>query len=294
MKKKLLAGIVLASLSLLAACGNNASTETTAASTEAASTEAVTSSEEATTAEVENKGTIKVGSGVTPHAEILAEIKDDLAAAGWELEIVEYNDYVIPNTALEAGELDANYFQHLPYLDNFNAEKGTHLVGAIAVHFEPMAIYAGKTASLAEIKDGATIAVPNDTTNEARALLLLEAQGLIKLKEGAGITATILDIEENPHNLQIKELEAAQVPMAIGDVDFAVINGNYAIGAGLTEYLALESTDSLAAELYANYIVVREGEENSDKTNALRDAILTEEIKEFINSKYNGAVLPVF
>lgn len=294
MKKKLLAGIVLASLSLLAACGNNASTETTAASTEAASTEAVASSEEATTAEVENKGTIKVGSGVTPHAEILAEIKDDLAAAGWELEIVEYNDYVIPNTALEAGELDANYFQHLPYLDNFNAEKGTHLVGAIAVHFEPMAIYAGKTASLAEIKDGATIAVPNDTTNEARALLLLEAQGLIKLKEGAGITATILDIEENPHNLQIKELEAAQVPMAIGDVDFAVINGNYAIGAGLTEYLALESTDSLAAELYANYIVVREGDENSDKTNALKEAILTEEIKEFINGKYNGAVLPVF
>lgn len=294
MKKKLLAGIVLASLSLLAACGNNASTETTAASTEAASTEAVASSEEATTAEVENKGTIKVGSGVTPHAEILAEIKDDLAAAGWELEIIEYNDYVIPNTALEAGELDANYFQHLPYLDNFNAEKGTHLVGAIAVHFEPMAIYAGKTASFEEVKDGATIAVPNDTTNEARALLLLEAQGLIKLKEGAGITATILDIEENPHNLQIKELEAAQVPMAIGDVDFAVINGNYAIGAGLTEYLALESTDSLAAELYANYIVVREGEENSDKTNALRDAILTEEIKEFINSKYNGAVLPVF
>lgn len=293
MKKKLLAGIALASVSLLAACANNTSTATTEASTQAAEqTSAV--SEETTTAEVESKGTIKVGSGVTPHAEILAEIKDDLAKAGWELEIVEYNDYVIPNTALEAGELDANYFQHLPYLENFNAENGTHLVGAIGVHFEPMAIYAGKTASLAEVKDGATIAVPNDTTNEARALLLLEAQGLIKLKEGAGITATILDIEENPHNLQIKELEAAQVPMAIGDVDFAVINGNYALGAGLSDYLALESTDSLAAELYANYIVVREGDENSDKTNALKEAILTEEIKEFINGKYNGAVLPVF
>lgn len=293
MKKKLLAGIALASVSLLAACANNTSTATTEASTQAAEqTSAV--SEETTTAEVESKGTIKVGSGVTPHAEILAEIKDDLANAGWELEIVEYNDYVIPNTALEAGELDANYFQHLPYLENFNAENGTHLVGAIGVHFEPMAIYAGKTASLAEVKDGATIAVPNDTTNEARALLLLEAQGLIKLKEGAGITATILDIEENPHNLQIKELEAAQVPMAIGDVDFAVINGNYALGAGLSDYLALESTDSLAAELYANYIVVREGDENSDKTNALKEAILTEEIKEFINGKYNGAVLPVF
>lgn len=237
---------------------------------------------------------IKVGASVTPHAEILEQIKDDLAAEGWTLEIVEYNDYVIPNTALEDGDLDANYFQHKPYLEDFNAENGTHISAAIAVHFEPMGVYAGKSDDLSNVADGAVIAVPNDTTNEARALLLLEAQGLIKLKDGAGIQATVLDIEENPKNLEFKELEAAQIAKAISDVDFAVLNGNYAIEAGLGDAIAVEASDSLAAETYANYVCVREGEENSEKTEALRKAILSEKVKSFINDNYSGAVLPVF
>ena len=238
--------------------------------------------------------TIKVGACVTPHAEILEAIKDDLKEQGYDLEVVTYNDYVLPNTALESGELDANYFQHKPYLEDFNKENGTHIVGVAAVHFEPMAIYAGKTASLDEVKDGAIVAIPNDTTNEARALLLLEAQGLIKLKEGAGIQATVADIEENPHNLTIQELEAAQVAKSIQDVDFAVINGNYALGAGLTESIAVEASDSLAAETYANYVCVREGEEKSPKTEALVKAILSDKVRDYINDNYKGAVVPVF
>lgn len=242
----------------------------------------------------EDDKVIRIGACVTPHSEILEVIKDDLAEEGWELEIVEYNDYVLPNTALEDGELDANYFQHKPYLDNFNEEKGTHIVGVANVHFEPMAVYAGKTASLADVYDGATVAVPNDTTNEARALLLLEAQGLIKLDEKAGVTATILDIVENPYNLDIKELEAAQIPKAIQDVDFAVINGNYAIEAGLTESLAVEDAKSLAAETYANIVCVKEGDEETEKTKALVKAILSDEVRDFINENYPGAVVPVF
>lgn len=238
--------------------------------------------------------TIKVGACVTPHAEILEAIKDDLKEQGYDLEVVTYNDYVLPNTALESGELDANYFQHKPYLEDFNKENGTHIVGVAAVHFEPMAIYAGKTASLDEVKDGAIVAIPNDTTNEARALLLLEDQGLIKLKEGAGIQATVADIEENPHNLTIQELEAAQVAKSIQDVDFAVINGNYALGAGLTESIAVEASDSLAAETYANYVCVREGEEKSPKTEALVKAILSDKVRDYINDNYKGAVVPVF
>lgn len=241
-----------------------------------------------------NDKVIKVGASVTPHAEILEQIKDDLAEEGWTLEIVEYNDYVIPNTALENGDLDANYFQHKPYLDDFNAENGTHISAAIAVHFEPMGVYAGKSSDLSNVADGAVIAVPNDTTNEARALLLLEAQGLIKLKDGVGVQATVLDIEENPKNIEIKELEAAQIAKAIKDVDFAVLNGNYAIEAGLGDAIAVEASDSLAADTYANYVCVREGEESSEKTEALRKAILSEKVKSFINDNYQGAVLPVF
>lgn len=241
-----------------------------------------------------NDKVIKVGASVTPHAEILEQIKDDLAAEGWTLEIVEYNDYVIPNTALENGDLDANYFQHKPYLDDFNAENGTHISAAIAVHFEPMGVYAGKSSDLSNVADGAVIAVPNDTTNEARALLLLEAQGLIKLKDGVGVQATVLDIEENPKNIEIKELEAAQIAKAIKDVDFAVLNGNYAIEAGLGDAIAVEASDSLAADTYANYVCVREGEESSEKTEALRKAILSEKVKSFIEDNYQGAVLPVF
>ena len=238
--------------------------------------------------------TIKVGACVTPHAEILNRVKDKLAEEGWDLEVVEYNDYVLPNTALEDGELDANYFQHKPYLDDFNEENGTHIVGVANVHFEPMAIYAGKTASLDDVADGASVAVPNDTTNEARALLLLEAQGLISLNEDAGVQATVLDITDNPHNLEIKELEAAQVAKSIQDVDFAVINGNYAIEAGLTDPLAVEASDSLAAETYANLIAVKEGNEDSEKTKALVDAVLSDDVRDYINENYEGAVVPVF
>ena len=237
---------------------------------------------------------IKVGAGVTPHAEILREIQDDLEKKGYALEVVEYNDYVLPNTALEDGDLDANYFQHKPYLDDFNAENGTHIVGVANVHFEPLGIYAGKTKSLADLKDGAGVAVPNDTTNEARALLLLEQEGLIKLKEKAGLQATILDIQENPLNLKIKELEAAQVARAVSDVDIACINGNYAIEAGLEEAIALESAESEAAETYANLIAVKEGNEDTEKTQALVEAVLSNKVKDFITANYEGAVVPVF
>lgn len=237
---------------------------------------------------------IRVGAGVTPHAEILREIQDDLEKKGYALEVVEYNDYVLPNTALEDGDLDANYFQHKPYLDDFNAENGTHIVGVANVHFEPLGIYAGKTKSLADLKDGAEVAVPNDTTNEARALLLLEQEGLIKLKEKAGLQATILDIQENPLNLKIKELEAAQVARAVSDVDIACINGNYAIEAGLEEAIALESAESEAAETYANLIAVKEGNEDTEKTQALVEAVLSNKVKDFITANYKVAVVPVF
>lgn len=239
---------------------------------------------------------IKVGASVTPHAEILSQIEDVLAEEGYQLEIVEYNDYVLPNTALEDGDLDANFFQHQPYLDNFNEENDTHLVSVAAVHFEPFGLYAGKTASLDELQEGATVAVPNDTTNEARALLLLEAQGLITLKEGAGLEATVLDIEENPLNLNIKEIEAAQIARSLPDVDIAAINGNYAQEGGLNvaDAIAVEASDSLAADTYGNVIAVKEGNENSAKTQALVNALLTDEVRQYIVDTYGNAVVPVF
>lgn len=239
---------------------------------------------------------IKVGATPTPHAEILRIIEDDLAKQGYTLEIVEYNDYILPNNATESGELDANYFQHQPYLDDFNAENGTHLVSVAGVHFEPFGIYAGKTKDLSDLAEGAVVAVPNDTTNEARALLLLEAQGLIKLNEGAGMTATVADIVENPLNLKIEELEAAQVARTVNDVDIACINGNYAAEAGykVSDALATESADSLAAQTYVNIIVVKEGNEESEKIKALVEAVLSDEVKEYINSQYDGGVVPIF
>ncbi|MCR5784148.1 MAG: MetQ/NlpA family ABC transporter substrate-binding protein [Eubacterium sp.] len=286
MKKRILATLLtgVMALSMLAGCGSSAE-ETAAESADAQATAEATDEDK----------TITVGASITPHAEILNDVvKGLLEEEGWTLEVVEYNDYVLPNTALEDGDLDANFFQHYPYLENFNEENGTHIVSAAAVHFEPMAIYAGKTASLDELADGAIVAVPNDTTNEARALLLLEAQGLITLDEEAGVTATVLDIVDNPLNLQIQELEAAQIPQAIGDVDIAVINGNYAVEAGLTEFIAQEASDSLAAETYANIIAVREGEENSEKIQALVNAVLSDEVRDYINNTYEGAVVPVF
>lgn len=239
---------------------------------------------------------IKVGASITPHAEILEQVKDVLAEQGYDLQIVEYNDYVLPNTALEDGDLDANFFQHQPYLDDFNAENGTHLVSVASVHFEPFGLYAGKTANLDDLAEGGIVAVPNDTTNEARALLLLEAQGLIKLKEDVGLTATVLDIEENPLNLEIREIEAAQLARSLQDVDIAAINGNYAAQGGLdvADAIVVEASDSLAADTYGNVIAVKEGNEDSEKIKALVDAVLSDKVRSYIEETYGNAVIPVF
>lgn len=239
---------------------------------------------------------VKVGASVTPHAEILNAVKDELKAAGYDLEVVEFTDYVLPNTALEQGDLDANYFQHTPYLENFNEENGTHLAAVGKIHYEPFGIYAGKTSDLSAIPEGGSIAIPNDGTNEARALLLLEAQGLIKLKEGITFTATVLDIAENPKNLSIKEIEAAQLARSLQDVDAAVINGNYAIQAGLKvkDALAIEDKDSIAADTYANVLVVKEGHENDEATKALLAALQSDTAKKFMEEKYEGAVIAAF
>ena len=240
--------------------------------------------------------TIKVGATPAPHAEILEVIKEALAAEGWTLEIVEFNDYVQPNQALEDGELDANYFQHVLYLNQFNDEYGTHLVNAGGIHYEPFGIYAGKTSSLAALADGAKIGVPNDATNEARALLLLEQEGLIVLKEGVGLNATKADIVDNPHNYEIVEINAELLPASLPDLDIAVINGNYAIDAGLkvSEALAIESAEGQATEYYQNVIAVKEGNENSEKIQALLKALKSDAVKKFIQDTYNGAVVPLF
>ena len=241
--------------------------------------------------------TLVVGASVTPHAEILAVAKDILAKKGIELKVVEFTDYVQPNLNVENGNLDANYFQHKPYLDQFNKDSGTHLVSVASIHYEPLGIYAGKTDSFDKLANGAVISVPNDVTNEARALMLLEAQGLIKLKEGAGLSATILDIAENPKNLVVKELEAAQLTLSLQDVDMAVINGNYAIQAGLNagdDALAKEEKESAAAQTYANIICVKEGNEDNPEILELIKALTSEEMKNFIESTYSGAVVPIF
>lgn len=239
---------------------------------------------------------IVIGASPAPHAEILRAAADVLAEKGYELDIKEYVDYIQPNLALESGDLDANYFQHLPYLESFNAENGTKLVSAAAIHYEPFGIYAGKTKSLEELGDGATVAVPNDTSNEARALLLLEAQGLIKLKDGADLNATKNDIVENPKNIKLYEVEAAQIPRSIDDVDVAVINGNYAIDAGfkVSDALAVEDSQSIAATTYGNVIAVQEGKENDEAIKALIEALESDEVKSFIESTYEGAVVPLY
>ena len=240
--------------------------------------------------------TLKVGASPAPHAEILEVAKKILAEQNIDLQIVEFDDYIIPNTAVEEGELDANYFQHLPYLENFNAEHNTHLVSVGAIHYEPFGIYAGKTASLADLADGAKIAVPNDGTNEARALLLLEQEGLIKLKENAGLNATKESIVENPHNYEIVELEAKLLTETLQDVDLAVINGNYAIGAGLkvADALAVESAEGLGASTFANIVAVKEGNEDNAAVKALVAALQSDTVKQFIEDTYAGAVVAVF
>ena len=296
--KKLISATLAATLALsLAACGSTASTTETASS-EAASTESTAASSEAAESTSDLAGTtLKVAASPTPHAEILNVAKEVLAEQGIDLEVVEFSDYVQPNLVTENGEVDANYFQHTPYLDSFNEENGTHLVSVGAVHYEPFGIYPGKSDDLANIADGATIAVPNDTTNEARALQLLAAQGLITVRDGAGLTATVNDITDNPHNLQIKEIEAAQLPRTVQDVDFAVINGNYAMEAGFsvgTDALAIEDASSEAAQTYANVLVVKEGNESNPAIQALYAALTSDKVKDYINSTYDGAVVPIF
>lgn len=293
MKKSFLGTTFLALLAAASLAGCSSSSNETTAETAAEAAEETTAEAKEADGDLEK---LVVGASPAPHAEILEAARNLLADKGYDLEIVEYTDYVQPNNALESGDLDANYFQHLPYLESFNKENGTNLVSAGAIHYEPFGVYAGKTTSLDELQDGATIAVPNDTTNEARALLLLEAQGLIKLKEDAGLTATKNDIVENPKNLQLYEVEAAQLPRVIGDVDVAVINGNYAIEAGykVSDALAVEASDSLAATTYGNVVAVRAGEENDPAIQALIEALTSDEVKAFIESTYDGAVVPLF
>lgn len=282
--QKVLALALALVLSLsLAACASK-STETASSSTEAAAS-----------GTAESKGTITVAASPTPHAEILAQAKPILEAEGWTLEVKEFQDYVQPNNVVESGEFDANYFQHIPYLENFNEEQGTHLVNAGGIHYEPFGIYPGTKASLDDIAEGDTIAVPNDTTNEARALLLLQDNGILKLKKDAGLTATVLDIEENPYNVEILELEAAQVPRVKDEVAYVVLNGNYALDAGFSvakDSLAYEQSDSDAAKTYVNVIAVKEGNENSEKIQALVAALKSDTIRQYIVDTYDGAVVP--
>ena len=281
----LLGGAAVLGSFALTACGGNSATGSSAATSGAATSSSASS------------GTvITVGASPSPHAEILKAVEDEIKAAGYELKVVEYNDYVQPNVALSEGDLDANYFQHKPYLDNYNQENGTDLVSAAAIHFEPMGIYAGKSSDIKNVPDGAKIAVPSDATNEARALLLLQDQGVLKLKDGVGLEAPKNDIAENPHNVEFVEVEAASVPRTLQDADFGVINGNYALSAGLdtTATLASEGAGSEAAKTYANIVAVRKGEDQTDKTKALVKALTSDTAKKFIENQYKGSVIPVF
>ena len=286
----LMAGAIFAA-SLTACSGGSAETtgETQAAS------EANGSGTESTDAGSGETTKLTVAASPTPHAEILNAAKDLLAEKGIELEVVEYTDYVQPNLVTDQGDVDANYFQHVAYLENFNEEQGTNLVSAGSIHYEPLGIYAGLSDDLSNIPDGAQIAVPNDTTNEARALLLLEANGVITLRDDAGLTATKMDIEDNPHNVEIIELEAAQVSRVASEVDFMVLNGNYALLGGLqvSDALAQETSDSETAQTYANVIAVREGDENREEIKTLVEVLKSDEIKQFINDNFEGAVVPM-
>ena len=283
MKKKLLALLLGLTLCLsLAACGGSA--DDSSAADDGAAEESGDAAETVT---------LTVAASPTPHAEILNQCVPILAEQGIELVVNEYSDYVVPNTAVEDGDEDANYFQHIPYLEEFNETRGTHMVDVASVHIEPMGVYAGKTASLEELADGAVIAIPNDATNEGRALLLLEAQGLITLDDSSNLTATPNNIVDNPKNLEFQELEAATIPSVLADVDLAVINSNYALGAGLnptTDALAIESSDSP----YVNVLVVKEGNEDNEAVQALVEALHSDAIRDFITEEFDGAVVPAF
>lgn len=243
----------------------------------------------------EDDKTITVAASATPHAEILEQAAPLLEEEGWKLDVTVFEDYVQPNLVVDSGDFDANYFQHIPYLDDFNEEHGTSLVNAGGIHYEPFGIYPGTKEDLSELEEGDVIAVPNDTTNEARALLLLQDNGVIKLKDGVGLEATARDIEENPNNVEIQELEAAQVSRVAEEVAFVVLNGNYALQAGYSvskDAVAYEKSDSEAAQTYVNVIAVQEGNEDSDKIKALVDVLKSDEIKDFITENYDGAVIP--
>ena len=287
MKNKIFATLLALTLALsLTACGSKSDDSAKADTTDDAQTEQP--------AEPQETITLNVAASPTPHAEILKQCVPILAEQGIDLQITEFDDYVMPNTAVEDGSLDANYFQHLPYLEDFNAKNGTHLASVGVIHYEPMGLYPGKSSDLANIPDGAKIGIPGDNTNGARALLLLEAQGVLKLKEGVGLEATELDIEENPHNVEIVPMEAANLPASLPDLDFAVINGNYASGAGIGDtVLVTEDADSVAAQTYGNIVAVKEGNENNPAVLALVEALKSDTIKQYIKDNYNGIVMPM-
>jgi D-methionine transport system substrate-binding protein len=296
MRKKLLTTLLAATLAIgtLAGCGSSSSDSSGNDNAGAAAdTQSAASTEQS--AAVEDKGTITVAASATPHAEILEQAKPILAEQGWDLEVTVFDDYVQPNEVVESGDFDANYFQHIPYLETFNEENGTHLVNAGGIHYEPFGIYPGTKSSLDDLADGDVIAIPNDTTNEARALLLLQDNGVITLKDGVGLEATVNDIEENPKNIELEELEAAQVSRVVDEVAFVVLNGNYALQAGFSvakDAVAYEQNDSEAAQTYVNVIAVKEGNENNEGVKALVDVLKSDEIKQYITDTYDGAVVP--
>ena len=274
MKKKIVAGVLAALLATGALSGCGSSNKGTAS---------------------KDDKVIKVAASATPHAEILEQVKPVLAKQGWDLQVTVFDDYVQPNNVVESGDFDANYFQHIPYLKDFNEQHGTHLVDAGDIHYEPYGLYPGKKKNLSDLADGDTIAVPNDSTNEARALLLLQDNGLITLKDGVGLEATVTDIVSNPKNLKIQELQAAQIPRVINEVAFVVLNGNYALQSGFSvakDAVAYEKSNSTAAKTYVNVIAVKEGNENNEGIKALVKALKSDDIKKFINEKYDGAVIP--
>ena len=303
MKKRILLAAAFLAAAALAGCASGTNNETTKASASADASQSDKADEKKASNEESDKKkdsntkleVIKVGASPTPHAKILKEAEKLLEEKGYKLEITEFSDYVQPNKAVDSEQLDANYFQHKPYLDQFNEKNGTDVVSIGAVHYEPFGIYAGKTSSLSELKSGAKVAVPNDVTNEARALLLLQDEGLIKLKDGADINATKNDIVENSKNLEIVEVDAAQTARTLSDVDIAVINGNFALDDGLkvSDALAVEKADSTAAQTYANIVAVKRGHEKDEKIQALLEVLQSDEIADYITKEFNGAVLPI-
>lgn len=303
MKKKLLTGILtgVLAIGLLAGCGSAADAGDTAGTDQSANSTADTQNTETaddkavTETQQESEGTITVAASATPHAEILETAKGILAEQGWDLQVTIFDDYILPNEVVESGEFDANYFQHIPYMENNNAEKGTHLVNAGGIHYEPFGIYPGTKTDLTKLEKGDVIAVPNDTTNEARALQLLSDNGIITLKDGVGLEATVKDITENPYNLKIEELEAAQVARIAPEVAFVVLNGNYALQAGFSvgkDAVAYEKSDSEAARTYVNVIAVKEGNEESAGIKALVEVLKSDAVKKYIEDTYDGAVIP--